>query len=40
LAGNLLNNEKVFDESIKGINPDLKSSYHTHRQVVGDEATK
>lgn len=40
LTGNLLNNEKVFDESIKGINPDLKSSYHTHRQVVGDEATK
>lgn len=39
-AGNLINNERVFDESIKGINPDLKSSYHTHRQVVGDEATK
>ena len=40
LAGNLINNERVFDEQIKGINPDLKSSYHTYRQVVGDEATK
>lgn len=39
-AGNLINNERVFNEQIKGINPDLKSSYHTHRQVVGDEATK
>lgn len=40
LAGNLINNERVFDEQIQGISPDLKSSYHTHRQVVGDEATK
>ena len=40
LAGNLINNERVFDEQIQGISPDLKSSYHTHRQIVGDEATK
>lgn len=40
LAGNLYNNERVFGEQIKGIRPDLKQSYLTHRQVVGDEATK
>lgn len=40
LAGNLINNERVYDEALKGINPVLRQSYHTHRQVVGDEATK
>lgn len=40
LAGNLWNNERVFRESEKGIRPDLKQTYYTHRQVVGDEATK
>lgn len=40
LAGTLINNEKIYDEALKGINPVLKQSYHTHRQVVGDEATK
>lgn len=40
LTGNLINNERVYNEALKGINPVLKQSYHTHRQVVGDEATK
>ena len=40
LAGNLANNERVYDEQIKGIKPVLRQSYNTHRQVVGDEATK
>ena len=40
LAGNLINNERVYDEALKGIKPVLRQSYHTHRQVVGDEATK
>ena len=40
LAGNLWNNERVFRESEKGIRPDLKQTYYTHRQVVGDEAAK
>ena len=40
LIGNLLNNEKVYGEAIKGIRPDLKQTYYTHRQIVGDEATK
>ena len=40
LAGTLINNERIYDEALKGINPVLKQSYHTHRQVVGDEATK
>ena len=40
LIGNIANNERVFGEQIKGIKPDLQDSYHTYRQVVGDEATK
>ena len=40
LAGNLINNERVYNEQLKGINPVLKQSYYTGRQVVGDEATK
>lgn len=40
LAGNLINNERVYDEQLKGIKPVLRQTYNTHRQVVGDEATK
>ena len=40
LAGNLINNERVYNEQLKGINPVLRQTYNTHRQVVGDEATK
>lgn len=40
LAGNLINNERVYDEQLKGIKPTLRQTYNTHRQIVGDEATK
>lgn len=40
LAGNMHNNERVYNEMKKAIIPNLQQSYHTHRQVVGDEATK
>ncbi len=40
LAGNLINNERVYGEQLKGIKPFLRQTYNTHRQVVGDEATK
>ena len=40
LAGTLINNNKIYDEALKGIKPTLMNPYHTHRQVVGDEATK
>lgn len=40
LAGNLNNNEKVYKASLAGIRPNLAQSYNTHRQVVGDEASK
>lgn len=40
LAGNLINNERVYGHALKAIKPNLTSSYHTYRQVVGDEATK
>ena len=40
LVGNIWNNNRVFDEQIKGIKPTLKQSYLTHRQNVGDEASK
>lgn len=40
LAGNLHNNERVYDEQLQGIKPALKQTYNTHRQIVGDEATK
>ena len=40
LTGNLINNERVYDEQLKGIKPVLRQTYNTHRQVVGDEATK
>ena len=40
LAGNMYNNDRVYKESMKAIKPNLQQSYHTYRQVVGDEATK
>lgn len=40
LAGNMHNNERVYNESMKAIIPNLQQSYTTHRQIVGDEATK
>lgn len=40
LAGNMYNNERVYNESMKAIIPNLQQTYLTHRQVVGDEATK
>ena len=40
LAGTLISNNRIYDEALKGIRPNLMQSYHTHRQVVGDEATK
>ena len=40
LAGNLINNQRVYDIVNKSIRPALQSTYRTHRQVVGDEATK
>lgn len=41
LAGNLNNNQKVYNEEMEALKyPDQKSSYHLYRQIVGDEATK
>ena len=40
LIGQLINNGRIYDAALKGIRPDLKQTYYTHRQVVGDEATK
>ena len=40
LAGNMYNNEREFNEVNASINPNLQQSYHTYRQIVGDEATK
>ena len=40
LAGNLHNNNRVYDAVLKGIRPNLQQTYNTYRQVVGDEATK
>jgi hypothetical protein len=31
LAGNLISNERVYDEYIKGIRPNLLQTYQTHR---------
>ena len=39
-AANVANNNRVYNEEILGIRPNLKQSYHTYRQVVGDEAGK
>lgn len=40
LAGNLYNNQRVYDAVKAGIRPNLQQSYNTYRQIVGDEATK
>lgn len=40
LTGNMYNNDRVYKESMKAIKPNLQQSYHTYRQVVGDEAIK
>ena len=40
LVGNIITTNKVYDEALKGIRPTLLQPYYTHRQVVGDEATK
>lgn len=40
LAYSLDTNKRMYEEQLKGIKPQLQGSYHTHRQVVGDEATK
>ena len=39
-AGQIVNNRKVYEDSLKGIRPNLIQSYNTYRQVVGDEASK
>lgn len=40
LAGGLYFNNKIYNDKLKGINPNLKQSYHTYRNIVGDEGTK
>ena len=40
LAGNLIANDRIYNEALKGIRPNLHQTYNTYRQVVGDEATK
>lgn len=40
LAGNLRNNQLVYEAVKKGIVPNLKDSYHTYAQEKGDEGTK
>lgn len=40
LINTLLTNKKVYENAKKAIFPVLQQSYHTHRQVAGDEATK
>ena len=40
LGINLNNNKRIFDTMMQAIRPNLQQSYNTHRQVVGDEATK
>ena len=40
LALTLWNNNRIYNEALAGVRPDLKQTYYTHRQVVGDEATK
>lgn len=40
LQNTLNTNKKVYGHMKKAIFPVLQQSYHTHRQVVGDEATK
>ena len=33
-------NDRIYGAKLKGIRPNLQQAYLTHRQVVGDEATK
>ena len=40
LAGNLWNNDRVFREQLEGLQPVLKGTYNTYRQVTGDEGSK
>ena len=40
LAGALGTNSRVLAESEKAVIPNLQQTYQTHRQIVGDEATK
>ena len=40
LAGTLINNDRIYQAKLKGIKPNLQDTYSTHRQIVGDEATK
>lgn len=40
LAGTLNNNDKVYEAVRKTIHPVLQQSYTTHRQILGDEATR
>lgn len=40
LGINLNNNKRIFDTMMQAIRPNLQQSYNTHRQIVGDEATK
>lgn len=40
LAGNIMNNNRVAKETIKGLRPLLRDTYNLQRQVVGDLATK
>lgn len=40
LAGTLANNAAIYDAKEKGILANLQKAYLTHRQLLGDEATK
>lgn len=40
LYNTIRSNNRIYDHALAAINPDLIDSYHTHRQVVGDEAQK
>lgn len=40
LAGDIWNNNRVAEITLKGMRPDLKQTYYTYSQVKGDEAGK
>lgn len=40
LAGTLINNNKIYEATKAGIIPNLQQSYHTYRNIIGDEATR
>lgn len=40
LALGLNTNRRMYEEQLKASEPQLQGSYHTYRQVVGDEGTK